>query len=205
MATVYDLGTGKDPVWDATKARFAFQEEQSRRDAEMRRLRAKEAAERAQRELTTAGVAGMNRLAGNAEQRGLLSSGLYEKAKADQAEKQGLALSEVTRRRTEEESAADADLTRALASLMVDREGAIAESRLRMTAAEQAAAQRAAASAPRVIVQAAPARPRTAAPAAVAPRPPTTIGLPPLGMGSFNSGVGNQRPTTASRSRAQAI
>lgn len=183
MATTYDLALGKDPIWDASKARFAFQEEQARRDSQMRRSIAAEAADRAFRQIGEQGVSTMGRLAGNAENRGLLSSGLYEKAKADASARQGESMAEVTRRRTEEQNSSDADLTRALASMMVDRETEAGSSRARMTSAELLAAQVAAAAKARGSIASAPARRPvvySTRPAAVAPRPAPVVARPPI-------------------------
>lgn len=207
MATTYDLAPGKDPLWDAALARFKYEEEQKRRDTQLRLGRAGEAEARGIRELQDASALGSRRLAGNAESRGLLSSGLYEQAKADKAAKEGMATGEITRRANEERYNADADLTRALASLMVSREQEAANSRYRQAQQElQAQATAAAARPSTTIIQRPVAQARRPAAAATAPvAAPIRVPLPALGTGSFNSGVGNARPTTISRAKAKAI
>src|SRR5512134_3999955 len=109
MATVYELPTGRDPLWDAARAKTAWEEEQLRRDIAMRQAKARESYTRSARDLALSGGRARQGLAGTAETRGLLSSGLYNTALARQRQDETTGLGRIAHQRDEQVGGAGAD------------------------------------------------------------------------------------------------
>lgn len=180
MASVYDIATNTDPLWDAYLAEYGGRQAQARADSDVRRGKAKLDYDQALRDLEQKGLVGRRNLDTNLLARGVYRSGESGRRRDELTTGLRQARDDTDVAYANTMGTIDADLQRALDELDYGREQQIAASRTRISERdmnerkyqeEQRLKQEAASAAPMsTITVGTGAVPRPAAKAVAAPR-----------------------------------